>query len=132
MEKDYETGLEDEQISFNVTVGTPGIATTVVYLAVPDGERRKIAQSNLQSGNIPVTVAGTSGAVKGRYLFFMTVVDLGILDPENWPAATANLSVVYELSGGYSGVVRFPHEPDDLQTSSNGKIVTVSKPINLV
>jgi hypothetical protein len=132
MKRNYETGLDANDIHINVTVGTPGVASTGIYLARSGGQRKKIAQSNYQSGNIQNTLVGKSGDVKGSYLLIMTLIDLGILEPSNWPAALSNLSISYEISGGLSGSLQYNFDTDDLHSSTDGKIITVSKPINLL
>ena len=132
MKASYETGLDSNDIYIKVNVGTPGVATTAVYLAKTGGPRIKIAESDLQSGKIKNTLAGKSSDTRGHYLLVMTVVDLGILDPVNWSAALANLAFTCELSGGLSGLAHFKHDPDDVKVSDNGKIIAISKQVNLI
>jgi hypothetical protein len=132
MKTSYETGLDTNDIYISVNAGTPGVATSVIYLARTGGPRTKIAESNLQSGHVPNTLAGKSAEVRGSYFLVQTVVDLGILDPVNWPAAVANLAFTCELSGGLAGTVQVKHDPDDVKVSGNGKIVTIAKQVNLI
>jgi hypothetical protein len=131
MKRQYNTGLDTNPISLEVKVGTVGTAYTSVYLARSGGQQTKIAESNVNSGNISLQEIGKAADLKNGYLVILTSIDLSNVDPANWPGATENMVLRYHLSGGFSGDQIYNQDTDDIKVLPKGQIL-VTKPIQLV
>lgn len=131
MKRIYNTGLDTNQISLRVIVGTVGTAYTSVYLARSGGQQTKIAESSEDSGNIAETVIGPASQVRNSYLIILTSIELNANDIDLWEQQADNLVIRYHLNGGFSGYQVYNHDTDDTKLLPNGKIL-VTKPIELL
>jgi hypothetical protein len=131
MRKDYNVGMPNNSISFSAKVGTPGIATTVVYQFKPDGTKLKLAESNAESGNIYDKSIGQAKDLIKTYLKMRTIVNFGKIDPSMWEQLKNSIVVECQLKGGFSGSQLFPHDSEDKTASENGKVVVVDIEINM-
>jgi len=131
MKRIYNTGLDTNQITLGVTVGTVGIAYTSVYLSRSGGQQLKIAESNEDSGNIKEKSIGTASSLRSSYLIILTSIDLTNVDKDLWQNQADNLSIRYHLSGGFSGSQIYNQDIDDTKVLPNGKIL-VTKPVELL
>lgn len=128
----YELGMDQNQIYVKVDVGTAGVASTQVDIARLDGTSRKVAESSLQDGNISLTMIGLAEEIKNQLTIVNSMIDLGTIDPQNRPQAIKNIVITYTLSGGLSGTKDYHFSDGDVEISENGKIVAITKSINLV
>jgi hypothetical protein len=132
MKKTYQTGIDTNQISLGVTVGTVGTAYTSVDLARGDGQQSKIAESNEDSGNIADANIGNASFLRNSYLIIRTIIDLSNIDPQLWGNQKDNLIIRYHLTGGLSGDQIYNQDLDDIVSSPNGKTIVITKPIELL
>lgn len=132
MKRTYNTGIDTNQITLGVTVGTVGTAYTSVYLTRSGGNQTKIAESNEDSGNIADRIIGNASTVKNGYLIIRTIIDLSNVDQTLWATQKDNLIIRYHLDGGFSGNQIYNQDIDDIISSPNGKTIVITKPIELV
>lgn len=131
MKRTYETGMDTNVITLGVKVGTVGVAYTSASIIRSGGQQTKIAESNEESGNISEQAIGKSADLKGSYLLVRTIIDLSHVDKTLWANQADNLVIRYHLSGGLSGNQVYNQDLDDINTSPDGKIIIVTKPIEL-
>jgi hypothetical protein len=60
-----------------------------------------------------------------------TTIDLGTVDPKNLAQAAKMISIIYTMNGGLYGKKIYSFAEDDLTTTKDGKLITISKLINL-
>lgn len=132
MKRTYQTGLDTNDIQLAVTVGTVGVAYTDAVINRSGGQITRVAESDEQSGNLPQKSIGTAASVRGTYLVIRTIIDLSHIDPSQWANAKDKLVIRYTLSGGLSGIQFYNQDLDDINSSPNGKIIVVTKPIQLL
>ncbi len=114
MKKEYQMGLDANVIQGGVTVGTPATAYTAVYRHLPDGTKKKIAESNLQSGNISLRNMGVASDLRGVLLEIQSRITLSAFPQAQWPQLIKTLSVQYELDLGSDGRIVFNFDPTSL------------------
>ena len=131
MKRTYNTGIDTNQITLEVKVGTVGTAYTSVYLARGGGQQTKIAESNEDSGNISEINIGEASTLRNSYLVILTSIDLTNIEPDLWENQGDNLRVRYHLNGGFSGYQVYNQDTDDTKILPNGKIL-ITKPIELL
>ncbi len=131
MKRQYNTGLDANPISLEVKVGTVGTAYTSVYLARSGGQQTKIAESNVDSGNIAAQSIGKAADLKNGYLVILTSIDLSNVEPDKRANAAENLVIRYHISGGFSGDQVYNQDTDDIKILPKGQVL-VTKPIQLV
>lgn len=131
MKRTYETGMDTNVITLGVKVGTVGVAYTSANIIRSGGQQKKIAESNEESGNIAEQAIGKAADLKGSYLVVRTIIDLSHIDKSLWATQADNLVIRYHLSGGLSGNQVYNQDLDDINTSPDGKIIIVTKPIEL-
>lgn len=131
MKKIYETGLDSNEISMSVSVGTVGVAYTSATLTHIGGTSAKIAESDAKSGNISKRKIGTALALRKSFIMFRTLIDFSHLTENERESAVSNLSLKYEFEGGFSGKETYKPDPDDLTVPTNMKTVSVTKIIEL-
>ncbi|HML84016.1 MAG TPA: hypothetical protein PKE52_02550 [Bacteroidales bacterium] len=126
MKKEYDTGLGKSEIKLQVEVGTVAIAYTIVSL-------RKKGETFIDiKGDIPAFVLSHADELKGASLVISTQLDFAFLSEKERELAVSKLKIRYTLSGGFSATYSFGFDADDLVTSDNKKLATVSKAINLI
>lgn len=130
MKRVYDTGEDANSILLNVSVGTVGTAYTAVYLARSGGQQTKLAESNVDSGDIAERKIGAAHELRNAYLQILTYIDLTSVDEEHRKNAIDNLVIRYYLRGGFSGYQVYDHDLDDTIVMPNGKVM-VTKPIEL-
>lgn len=114
MKKEYQMGLDANVIQGGVAVSTRATAYTAVYRHLPDGTKKKIAESNLQSGNISLRNMGVASDLRGVLLEIQTRVTLSAFPQAEWPQLIKTLSVEYVLDGGQQGHINFDFDPTSL------------------
>ena len=132
MKKEYDTGLGKSEIKLQVEVGTVAIAYTIVSLRKKGETFIDIKESNATSGDIPAFVLSPADELKGASLVISTQLDFAFLSEKERELAVSKLKIRYTLSGGFSATYSFGFDADDLVTSDNKKLATVSKAINLI
>ncbi|HNX65516.1 MAG TPA: hypothetical protein PKH02_01465 [Bacteroidales bacterium] len=131
MKRIYETGTEAADIKLNVDIGTAGTAFTSAYLARSGGQSSLIAQSKTVSGDIGETSIGDAQGVKSSYLVIRTTIDFSNMDQTEWQKQADLIFARYQIEGGYSGKQLYNHDLDDLNVAYGGKIVTITKAIEM-
>lgn len=131
MNETYNTGMDQNQISSAVNVGTTGTAYSTMYIARNGEDPLKIAESNENNGNIVSQVIGKASELRNSYLIIRTIIDLSNIDPSLWINQQQNLSIKYSLDGGFSGSQLYRVNNDDITASSTGKNIIVTKSIEL-
>lgn len=131
MRPPYNTGLDRNQISLEVSVGTPGAAHTVANQFRAGAQRIKLAESSTNSGNIALTAIGSAQLLRSSYLVVQTIIDFDTLDPNQWEQLSPNLAIEYHLSGGFSGDQYFKPDLDEVTISQSERLVVVTKPFEL-
>lgn len=131
MKRSYNTGQDSNQIELDVSVGTVGLANSVVQQRWSGGTHKVIRESNADSGNVPEFIAGTAAELRGSYLVVTTVIDLANIPESEWEVARKKITVFYTLDGGFSGHQYFNYDTDDQVNSQGGKIVVITKPIKM-
>jgi hypothetical protein len=131
MKRTYNTGIDSNQIEFDVSVGTVGVASTVVAQRWSGGTFKVIRESDADSGNVPEFVAGTAAELRNSYIVCVTVIDFCNIPPDQWEQARKTIAIFYTLDGGFSGHQYFNYDTDDQVTSQGGKIIVITKPIEM-
>lgn len=132
MKRTYNTGIDTNNIEFDVSVGTVGVASTIITQRWSGGTYKVLRESDTGSGNIPEFPAGTAAELRNSFLVSVTVIDFGALPQEQWEQAARTIAIYYTLDGGFSGHQYFNHDTDDLIASQSGKIVVITKPIEMI
>ncbi len=131
MKRIYDLGMDTNQISLSVTVGTVGIAHTRVNIARSGGQNTNIAESNVESGNIPEKNIGNASELRNSYIVIHTMIDFSNIEKELWPNQKEKLIIRYYLNGGFSGSQEYNHDTDDVNSMLEGRILSIIKPIEL-
>jgi hypothetical protein len=132
MKRTYDIGTDTNEITLHVRVGTVGTAYTSVYLARKGGASSKIAESDEDSGSIKERKIGQSDQLRFSYLIIRTTVDFSNIDEAQWLNQADNLFLRYRLQGGFSGTQTYNQDTDDVDIVFNGRIVIITKPIELI
>ena len=132
MKRTYNTGLDSNQIELDISVGTVGVANTLVTQRWSGGTMKVIRESDADSGNVPEFVAGTAAELRNSYLVATTVIDFGNLPPTEWKQAREKIAIFYTIDGGFSGHQYFNYDTDDQVNSQGGRIVVITKPIQML
>ncbi|NIJ52340.1 hypothetical protein [Dyadobacter arcticus] len=130
--RNYTRGNSANEISIAATIGTPGIAHTSVALHRGTGQKLIIAESGIDSGNIPKTAFGTAPDLENCKIIVVTAIDFSDIDPANWESARQNLFTRYGMSGGLSGAQVYNHDTDDVTVFLDGQLIIVTKVIILL
>jgi hypothetical protein len=131
MKRTYELGIDSNQITLGVTVGTAGTAYTSASIARSGGQQKKIAESNADSGTISDRNIGKASDLVGSYLIIRTIIDFSNIDKSLWKNQADHLIIRYHLDGGFSGNQVYNQDIDDINASPDGKIIIITKPIEL-
>ena len=132
MKSSYQTGIDTNTIVLSVKTGTMGTAYTAVYLILSGGQKTKIAESDLQSGNIPNRTVGQAIQIKNGYLKIRTRVNFSNIDSSQWANQAGKIIIKYTLGGGFSGNENFDNDAGDADIIDNGKTVVITKIIQLL
>jgi len=132
MKRTYNTGLDTNEIKFACTVGTVGAAYSSVYCRRSGGQQTKLLESNKNSGNISESSVGKASTLKGSYLIVTTYIDFSAFKKSEWKKLADQIVIRYRLSGGFSGTQEYNHDLDDMQPIMDGKMVIVTKPIEMI
>ena len=132
MKATYNTGIDSNQITLGVTVGTVGTAYTAVYLAISDDDQTLIAESNEDSGNISERNIGNSATLRTKFLVIRTTIDFSNIAPALWPGQIEHLSIQYHLNGGFAGSTVFKLDADDVVSSPEGKTIVITKALEFI
>lgn len=131
MKRNYDTGTDTNQILLGVKVGTVGTAYTSVYVARSGGQSSKIEESNADSGSIIDKIIGDAKQLRSAYLIIRTTVDFSNIDEEQWENQADKIVVKYHINGGFSGNQIYNYDTDDVDIVLGGKVVIITKPIEL-
>lgn len=121
MNESYIVGTNPVSIKLSVQVGTAGVATTCVYLGGVQG-KKKIAESNYDSGHIPEIEIGKAPELQNKNLQINTLVDFSNCPPEIEKAQKNKISITYSIQGGISGNKIFKNAPNDIVYNENHSI----------
>ena len=132
MKRIYDTGIDTNQIVFGVNVGTVGTAYTSVYHARTGIQSSKIDESNVDSGNITDHVLGEALNIKSAYLIVRSTIDFSNIGKDQWSNQANNIIIEYHLDGGFSGNQVYDYDSDDKDIVLNGKVVVITKAIELI
>jgi len=132
MKRTYDTGIDTNQITFGVIVGTVGTAYTSVYLNRSGGQNTKIKESDINSANIQDSIIGDAKTLKNAYLLSRTTIDFSNINPTLWPNQVNIVVIRYHLAGGFSGDQVYNQDIDDMDVVLNGQILVITKPIKLL
>ena len=130
MTHNYITGDSDGDLKLGVTVGTPGIANTVVFRFKTGQPKEKIAESNVDSGSIAEKVIGPVADFKNSRLKIRTIVDFAGISSSQWEQLAENVVANVRLSGGFSGVETFAFDEEDKASSNSGRVVVIDIVVN--
>ena len=132
MKRIYDTGIDTNQITFGVKVGTVGTASTSANIVRSGGQQTEVVESNEDSGNIADKIIGEASELKKSYLVITTIINFSNNDKSLWKNQKDNLIIRYHLEGGFSGNQTYNQDVDDINSSPDGKIIVVTKPIELI
>lgn len=132
MKRSYQVSQVDaDPVSLEVILGTVGIAYSVAYQTKSGGQKTILAESNTQSGKIKKRSIGTSGILRNSYVVIQSVITLGTATSSDWETITKNIFGAYKLFGGFSGDITFNYDSDDVTVSGDGRVVVITKPIEI-
>jgi hypothetical protein len=131
MMKNYITGGDNGELKLGVTVGTPGIANTVVFRFKDNEPDTKIAESNVDSGNVLEKVIGSLPYFKNTQLKVRTIVNFVGFPSTQWEQLGETVAMKVKLSGGFSGSETFQYDEEDKASSESGKVVVIDIMVNL-
>lgn len=132
MKKIYDTGIDTNQIVFGINVGTVGTAYTSVYHARTGVQNSKIAESNEDSGNIVDHIIGDALHIKAAYLIIRSTIDFSNIGKDQWSNQANNIIIKYHIDGGFSGNQVYDYDSDDRDIVLDGKVVVITKAIELI
>ena len=132
MKRIYDTGIDSNQIKCTVKIGTVGVAYSAIYKARTGGQWAKIKESSSNSGNIRAFTIGKAVNLKSSYLIIRTIIDFSNIDESLWKNQQDNVVARYGFSGGFSGSQTYNGDTDDITSSPKGKIIVITKPIQLI
>lgn len=132
MRKNYKIGMLDNKIGIDVTIGTPGIAHTIVFQILNADRYEILKESSVDSGNIDINIIGTGKSLIGSYLKIRTAIDFGSIDSSQWEQLAKKIVAKYTLSGGFDGNQTYSYDEDDKTISDNGRTIIIDKEINLI
>ena len=132
MRKNYNLGTGSNEVFFELALGTPGIAQSLVFLFSDPSTYVKIAESSEESGNVAEILVGASDELHGKFLQLRTTIDFGTMDESQWPQLGDTIYCEYRLRGGAEGESRFEYDADDKATSDDKRIVVIDKFIDLI
>jgi hypothetical protein len=130
MDGSYPIGLNAAAIFLEVTVSTPGEATTVAW-SVTAGSSTEVAANDVTdpTGYIPKTKIGNA-SLAGSDIEIRTIIDLSLVDPTIWESAYTNLSVLYMMSGGVTPQ-QFECADGNKSKNASGSLIRVVKIIHV-
>ena len=132
MKRIYDTGIETNRINCAIKIGTVGVAYTAIYIERSGGQWSKIKESTTNSGNIKAFALGKAASLKNSYLVIRTIIDLSNIDKSLWKNQEDNIVARYYFKGGFSASQVYNQDTDDVISSPDGKIIVISKPIQLI
>ena len=143
MKRIYDTGLDDSnQILTEVNVITVGVAYTAVYLVRSGGQFSLIDESTNQrnnpdpqvpsNGDILTFTVGSALKVRKSYILFRTLINLSHLDDELRKREVELIRIEYRFSGGFSENQVYNFDNDDITVSSDNRIVSITKPVEMI
>lgn len=132
MKRVYDTGIDTNTISLGVKVATVGTAYTSVHLVRKGGQSDKIRESDEFSGNIKEELLGDAKQFKVAYLIIRITIDFSNISEDKWPDQIDHVIVKYHINGGFSGNQVYNFDTDDVDIVFNGKIVVITKPIEMI
>jgi hypothetical protein len=130
MKVSYNLGIDSNQITVGVNIGTTGVAYTAIYLT-HNGKKTKIAESDTQSGNIADRVIGIAADLRNSYLIIITNIDFSNLELKQQKTEMAHLYTDYHVSGGMSGNQHYHADKDDIEEVTPKELM-VTKAIELI
>lgn len=131
MRTDYNIGADDNTINLGVSIGTPGIAHTIVFQFKSEIDFKKLLEADANSGSIPPTLIGNGEELINSFIKIRTSIDFGSIDSSQWEQLGKTIVGNYYLSGGIEGEKVFNYDADDITISDDGRIVIIDKEVNL-
>jgi len=140
MDRTYNLGTDTNAITFEIRTGTGATCFTGAWQVLTGGQRVSKGESpKPANGGIKKKALGTGADLKNSKIAVQTIADFSAL-PANIIAAIksdphalkTNLKIEYIFDGGLSGTQNFDYDYDDYMISADGKIVVVTKNIQLV
>jgi hypothetical protein len=132
MNQTYEIGLDANEISIQVTAGTTGVAYTRVDMVKPGGATQTIAESDINSGNVRERNIGAAGVLRNNYIVITTNLDFSHIPADQRQAQVEHMVIQYAFKGGLEGDRVYVPDADDIVSSPDYSIVTVTKAIQLI
>jgi hypothetical protein len=130
MKVSYNLGIDSNQITVGVNIGTTGVAYTTIDL-IHNGNKTTIAESNTESGNIADRVIGIAGDLRNSYLIIITNIDFSNLDRKQQKTEMGHVYTDYHVSGGMSGNLHYHADKDDIEEVTPTELM-ITKAIELL
>ncbi len=131
MKRVYETGVDANEISCAVKIGTVGVAYSEIKFARFGGQWAKIKQSRVGSGNIASFKLGKAKEVRNSYIIITTIIDFSLVPKNEWEDHIKRIYTEYSFDGGILGKQDYHYDSDDIIFTPNG-YVSITKPIKLL
>jgi hypothetical protein len=140
MERTYNVGPDANTVTMEVNAGTAATCFTAAFQVMPGGQRTLRGESTKAgNGTIKKKTLAKAGELKDTKLVVQTIADFSALPQQVIDAIKTDphalktaLKLDYTFNGGKPGKQIFDYDFDDYILGSNGKIVVVTKTINLV
>jgi len=133
MKQNYEVGSSNTQITFEVTVGTVGVAYTEFSMVKDSISSGTIAFSKPRSGNIEKITLGMASTIQDSSVIVLILINLSHLTKAQRESALATFVIEYKLEGGTQGDGTFTFNKNtDLVITPNQKIVSINTEIELI
>ena len=140
MERQYNVGIDSNSVTIQIKTGTASTCYTSVSQFLGGGQKILKAESSVtDNGVIAKKNIGVAADLKNTKLIVQTVADFSALADEIVQAIKQDphslktyLVIEYLFTGGFSGNQIYDYDYDDFVISSSGKMVIVTKHIDLI
>lgn len=135
MKRQYNVGLDTNQIIAEVDAGTRGIAYSAMYQVRSGGQSTLIADSNTTgSGDIKPVNIGQALTLGRSYIVIRSIIDFSQTGLTNDERAVdiSNLVIKYIISGGFSATQIYNFDTDDIVVKPDNSIAVITKAIEMV
>jgi len=116
-----------QNITIEVTIGTPGLANTQIYRRGNGDETVKIGESPLESANVAEVSIGDLTQLEKKSLAVQTIINFGTIEKKLWGQLLKTISSTYILKDNLGNQNNYTHDVDDIIVSNDGKTVFIIK-----